>query len=193
MQTPPWILGAIFLTISPCLADDVKEHLVTVQRYSPRVSIGMKLKARYATGICINDKCSVVATVYHAQIGVGRGNFGIVGGRTVRNVLSLANESDANKADVPVLNETLNYDIAEDISFVYTTRTVAHKSGIPYSYQASLGQRVQIAGFTKDGFELKGSPHHWHRCSGGDGQSQNSGQLNCGCAGLSGNERQCGT
>lgn len=155
MQIPPWILGAILLTTSPCLAADVKEHLVTVQRYSPRVSIGMNLKARYATGICINDKCSVVTTVYHAQIGVGRGNFGIVGGRTVRKVLSLANESDANKADVPVLNETLTYDIAEDISFVYTTKAIAHKSVIPYSYQASLGQRVQIAGFTKNGFELK--------------------------------------
>jgi hypothetical protein len=152
MRTPPSVVAVLLLTTSACLADDAKSHLVSVQRYSPRFSIGLKIKARYATGICIDEKCSVVATVYHAQMGVGRANLGIVGGRTIRKVLSLANESDTNKADVPVLNETLTYDIAEDISFVYTRKPVSKKSGTPYSFEAFVGQEVQIAGFNKDGF-----------------------------------------
>jgi hypothetical protein len=83
---------------------------------------------------------------------LGRANLGVVGGHTTR-VLSLANESDTNKTDVPAGKTTLFYNIANDVSFVYTKKPVHHKSSPPYSYRFYVGQKVEVAGYFENNFE----------------------------------------
>jgi hypothetical protein len=78
----------------------------------------------------------------------------VVGGRTDK-VLSLADESDANKTGVPAGKSTLFYNIARDISFVYTKKPVPHKTGVPYSYKFHVGQKVEVAGYYNRKFETR--------------------------------------
>ena len=81
---------------------------------------------------------------------VGRPNLGIDGSRTEK-VLSLANERDTGKAEIPIEvsgsgKQTLTYNPARDVSFIYTAGAGHHKSGISYSYKSHVGQTVQVAG-----------------------------------------------
>jgi hypothetical protein len=78
----------------------------------------------------------------------GRSNLRVASGHTDK-VLSLANEHDTNKSEVPVetSHTTLSYNLANDVSFVYTKKPVPYKSGIPYSYKFYVGQKVEVAGY----------------------------------------------
>lgn len=87
---------------------------------------------------------------------VGRPNLGIDGSRTEK-VLSLANESDAGKTDIPIAisragKKSLTYNPGRDVSFIYTAKSVEHKSGITYSYHCHVGQTVQVMGYFKGRF-----------------------------------------
>lgn len=130
----------------------MRNHVVGVERRTIHFSIPLRFQEVQGNGICINQNCSVVVTAYHIQMALGRANLGVVGGHTVK-VLSLANESDTNKSDVPAGKRTLSYNIANDISFVYTKKAVPHKSGLPYSYQFHVGQKVEVAGYYENKFE----------------------------------------
>ena len=129
-------------------ANDVRTHLVSVRRYR-LTPVG--LRTAYATGICIDDPCSVVATVHHALAmgGVGRFEFKMVGGQATRRVLTMASERDVNAVDVPSVMGMLHFDVAHDIAFVYTKKPVHKKSAISFSYGAFVGQKVYVAGFRR--------------------------------------------
>jgi hypothetical protein len=85
---------------------------------------------------------------------VGRANLK-VGNHRTEKVLSLANESDTDKSGVTVGKRTLSYNVANDVSFIYTKNSTAHKSGVPYSYNFYAGQKVTVAGYYKDKFETR--------------------------------------
>lgn len=106
------------------------------------------------SGICIDHACSVVATANHIQMLLGRANLEIAGCST-RKVLSLANESDTNKTEVPVGKRALFYDIANDVTFVYAKKPAHHKSGVPYSYHFYAGQKVEVAGYYNGKFQTR--------------------------------------
>jgi Trypsin-like peptidase domain len=149
-------LSTVLLLISMCSAATVKENLVPV--HGSIVSFYAPLIVRHVdgSGICINQNCSVVVTAYHLQIMAGRTNLSVASERT-RKVLSLAGESDTNKSHIPVGTgkNTLYYNIANDVSFVYTRKPVRHKSGVPYSYKFYVGEKVQVAGYCNNKFETK--------------------------------------
>src|SRR3984893_3979060 len=150
-------LSAALLLTSLCFATNLRDHLVGVHRSSVHLSFPMvKVQDVYGSGICINQGCSVVATAYHVQLLAGRRNLRVAGGHT-EHVLSLANESDTNKSDIPVLKSkrTLVYNIENDISFVYTKQPVPHKSGVPFVYEYYVGQKVIVAGYCDHEFETK--------------------------------------
>jgi hypothetical protein len=140
------LLSMVLLLSSMCVASNVQDSLVGVEHQTVRFSVPLQVEQVYGSGICINQKCSVIATACHIQMAAGRGNVAVAGGHT-RKVLSLANESDSNKTDVSVGQRTFSYNIANDVSFVYTRKPVPHKSGISYSYHYYVGQKVQVAGY----------------------------------------------
>lgn len=148
-------LSAVILLSSLCLAIEIKDHLVSVQHSTIRLSLPPRIQQIQGSGICINESCSVIATAYHIQMCAGMVELGVDGAHTEK-VLSLANEHDANKADVQVnvygTTKHLSYNLAHDISFVYTKKPVDHKLGVQYSYKAYVGQKVKIAGYYKGKF-----------------------------------------
>ena len=149
------ILIIITLWLSTmCSAADLKDHLVAVQHATAKLSLPPQIQQVQGSGICINQSCSVVATAYHIQMMVGRANLG-VGNHRTEKVLSLANESDSDKSGVTVGKRTLSYNVANDVSFIYTKKSTAHKSGVPYSYNFYVGQKVTVAGYYKDKFETR--------------------------------------
>jgi hypothetical protein len=108
----------------------------------------------YGSSICINQNCSVLATAYHVQLLAGRRNLQVAGAHTDK-VLSLANEGDTNKSDIPIVGSktAVSYNVAKDVSFIYTKKAVAHKSGVRYSYNYYVGQQVTVAGYCDNEFE----------------------------------------
>lgn len=147
-------LSTALLLASVCSATDVGDHLVAVQRLTVHFGLPPTVQQVQGSGICINAACSVVATAYHVQRLVGRANLGVVGARTDR-VLSLANESDTHKSDVSVGNRTVSYNLANDVSFIYTKKSVSHKSGVPCSYTFHVGQKVNVVGYHNHELETK--------------------------------------
>lgn len=148
------LLLIVLLLCSTCVASNVQDSLIGVEHQTVRFSVPLKVETLYGSGICINQECSVIATACHIQMAAGRGNLAVAGGHT-RKVLSLANESDSNKTDVSVGRKTFFYNIANDVSFVYTRKPVRHKSGISYSYHYHIGQEVQVAGYYHGKFTTK--------------------------------------
>ncbi len=130
------------------IADGVKDHIVGVQRWTVRLSLPLRIRQVHGSGVCISQSCSVVATAYHTQMLVGRANLQVAGAHTEK-VLSLTNESDANRTDVPVAGEKriLSYNVAKDIAFLYTKKPVRRKSGAPHSYHCYVGQTVEVASY----------------------------------------------
>src|ERR1019366_6841572 len=163
-HTRPKLLVLLVLTYASAAvvsaeapADDTRDHLVGVHRSTVHFSFPMlKGVDVQGSGICINQSCSVVATAYHVQMLAGRANLRVASDHTEK-ILSLANESDTNKSDVPVAKSkrTLSYSIANDVSFVYTKKPVPHKSGVPYSYKFYVGQKVRVAGYYNHEFETR--------------------------------------
>jgi Trypsin-like peptidase domain len=152
-------MGLVLILITPwlpglCSATDLRDHLVGVQHSTVHVSLPPRFQQVQGSGICINPSCSVVATAYHIQMMVGRANLRVGNDHTVK-VLSLANESDTDKSDVLVGKKTLSYNVANDISFVYTKKPTPRKSGVSYTYKSYVGQKVTIAGYYKDKFETQ--------------------------------------
>ncbi len=135
-------------------AIEAKNHLVSVTRTTLQFSIPPSVKQVLGSGICINRDCSVVATAYHCQLLAGRGNLGVADGKTDK-ILSLARETDGNKGSISAQNKTLSYNLANDISFLYTKKAIPHKSATTYSYVAQVGQTVHVAGFYKRNFEMR--------------------------------------
>jgi len=148
-------LSVILLLSGLCLAVNIKEHLVSVQHSTLQLSLPPTIQRIQGSGICINQSCSVVATAYHIQMCLGKSELGIDGVHTDK-ILSLANQRDTNKADVPVnVNgkmRHLSYNLEHDVSFVYTKKPVDHKSGVPYSYRSYVGQKVKVAGYYRNRF-----------------------------------------
>jgi len=70
-------------------------------------------------------------------------------------MLSLAKDNDINKSEVSAGKKSFSYNIANDVSFIYTTSPVPHKSGAPYSYKFYVGQKVTVAGYYRHGFEAR--------------------------------------
>ena len=155
MKTPLVTLSTALLLTSLCSATNVRDHLVSVHCSTVHSSFPLiNVVDVQGSGICINQSCSVVATAYHVQMLAGRANLKAAGAHTDK-VLSLASESDTNKSDVPVGKKTLSYNVANDVSFVYTKKPVPHKSGVPYSYRFYVGQKVTIAGYYNHEFETR--------------------------------------
>jgi Trypsin-like peptidase domain len=139
----------ILLLIGTCdAATDFGNNIVTVQRTSIRFSVPPKLVFIQGSGVCIDPRCSVIATTYHAQLMTGRGMLGVKGARTVK-VVSLANQNDTNRATIRVGDKLANYNLAHDIAFVYTRKPVPYKVAPPLSYHCSVGENVYIVGLWK--------------------------------------------
>jgi len=141
------LLSAFFLALLICdwsLASETKAHLVRVHRSTVRFPVGLQIDSERVNGICIDQSCSIVATICPEQRVVGRGNFGIVGSRTLK-VLSLTNAPDTTK-----MPEGVPVGIAVQLSFIYTKSPILHKAGISFSYSPQVGQKVWIAGFNGD-------------------------------------------
>ena len=139
----------ILLLIGTCdAATDFGNNVVTVQQTRIRFSLPPKLVFIQGSGVCIDQRCSVVATTYHAQLMTGRGMLGVKGAHTVK-VLSLANQNDTDKATIRVGDRLANYNLAHDISFVYTRKPVPYKAAPPHSYHCSVGENVFIVGLLK--------------------------------------------
>ena len=157
MTSPCRTLSAALLLTSLCSAANMADHLVAVHHSTIHLSFPvLRGEDIQGSGICLNRKCSVVATAYHVQMLAGRANLSVASGRTVK-VLSLANDNDTNKSDIPVekSHRVLSYNIANDVSFVYTKKPVAHKSGATYCYKSYVGQKVRVAGYNHNGFNTK--------------------------------------
>jgi hypothetical protein len=157
MAGPFRALSTALLLTTLCSATNLRDHLVGVHRSSIHLSFPMiKGQDVHGSGICINQGCSVVATAYHVQLLAGRRSLKVAGGHT-EHVLSLASDNDTNKSEVPLLKSkrTLAYNIANDISFIYTKRPVPHKSGVPFVYKYFVGQKVIVAGYCDHEFETK--------------------------------------
>ena len=105
---------------------------------------------------CINANCSIVATVHHVQVLAGRTMLRASGGHT-KKVLSPTGDGDPDETTIPIAKSqrTVTCNIAKDISFVYTEKPIAHKSGLPHSYKFNVGQKVQVAGYRDGKFETK--------------------------------------
>jgi Trypsin-like peptidase domain len=151
-------LFAVLLLSSLALSQDASNHLVSVQHSITHWSVPLKIEEIQGSGICINRDCSVIATAAHTEMLLGEARLGIEGARTEK-VLSAANESDSDKdkAEVPIRvsglgKDTLSYNLANDIAFIYTRSAVHRKSGIPHSYKSYVGQEVRIAGYYKNRF-----------------------------------------
>lgn len=148
-------LCAVILLSSLGLAVEIRDHLVSAQHSTLRLSLPPQIQQVQGSGICINQSCSVVATAYHIQMGAGGSELGIDGAHTEK-VLSFANERDPNKADVLVnVNgkmRHLSYNLEHDVSFVYTKKPLDHKSGVPYSYRSYVGQKVRVSGYYRGKF-----------------------------------------
>ncbi|MGO9865057.1 MAG: serine protease [Terriglobales bacterium] len=108
----------------------------------------LKVVEVYGSGICIDHTCSVVATAYHIQLFAGGARLRVDSEHT-KKVLDVASNNDTNKSDVPVgkAKKVFSYNIANDVSFIYSTTGVPHKSGVPYSYKHYAGQKVIVAGY----------------------------------------------
>ena len=149
------ILLAPMLLSLLCFAGDGRNNLVSVQHSTLHLSVPAQVRQAQGSGICIDQSCSVIVTAFHIQMAVGRADLGIEGAHTDK-VLSLAKESDANKADVLISvyggMKHLSYNIAHDIAFVYTTRPVQHKSGVSHSYKPYVGEKVKVAGYYRNRF-----------------------------------------
>lgn len=151
--------GSVFVFITlwlttVCSATNLEDHLVAVHHSAVHLSLPPQIQQVQGSGICIDQSCSVVATAYHIQMMVGRANLK-VGNHHTEKVLSLANESDTDKYGVTVGMRTLSYNVANDVSFIYTKKSTAHKSGVPYSYNFYVGQKVTVAGYYKDKVETR--------------------------------------
>ncbi len=128
---------------------------------------------RYKAAASVSTtSCSVVATAYHIQMMVGRANLR-VGNHHTEKVLSLANESDRDKSDVTVGKRTLSYNVANDVSFIYTKKSAAHKSGVPYSYNFYVGQKVTVAGYYKEQVRDERSVHPRRQRASSNGREPN--------------------
>jgi len=145
---------SIILLTDGGLAEEVRDHLVRVERSIIQFAGVPETYKVWASGICINPNCSVVATAYHTQMLIGKKQLRVAGGHTTK-VLSLANESDTNKAALPYDKKILSLNMAHDISFLYTKHSVPHKSGASLSYSCYVGEIVQVAGFNDRHFETR--------------------------------------
>lgn len=144
----------LFLLLSSVLfSEDIKGHLVSVQHSAIRWSMPPQLQTIEGSGICIKRDCSVVVTAAHIQMLASRAMLRVDTADTEKVVL-LADASDTDKATVPIRvsgsgKNSISYRLSNDIAFIYTTRPVHRKSGIAYSFQSHVGQRVRIAGYYK--------------------------------------------
>lgn len=154
LTNPFGAFSTILLLTGLCAAASVRDELVLVQRSTIRFSLPPTVQRVQGNGICINHNCSVVATAHHVQMLAGKAQLRVTGSHTER-VLSLANESDTNKSEVQAGQSTLSYNIANDVSFIYTSKPVPHKTGVPYSYKFYVGQKVTVAGYVNHGFETR--------------------------------------
>jgi len=136
-------------------AADVSDHLVEVHHSTVRLFPPI-VQSIHGNGICIDQNCSVVATAYHIQMLAGRTKLTVATGRTEK-ILSFANETDLNQSDVPMAKSerVLHFNIANDVSFIYTEKPVPHKSSVPYSYKYYFGQKVTVAGYNNHRFEVR--------------------------------------
>jgi hypothetical protein len=117
---------------------------------------GIEGRKVHGSGICVDQSCSVVATAAHVQMLAGRANLAVDNART-RKILSAAAPEDANQSKVQVGSETKvwSYNLGNDVAFVYTTKPVPRKSGVTYSYNPSVGDKVTVAGYRDRVFETK--------------------------------------
>ena len=143
------VVSTVLLVSGTCLAANDQNHLVSVHHSAVRYSVPIKKHTIYGTGICINSDCSVISAPYHVQAMAMGANLSVTGTRTTK-VLSFAKESDTNRSSVRIGggSDTLSYNIAKDISFVYTKKAVPQKSGMPYSYKCYVGQKIRVVGYT---------------------------------------------
>jgi Trypsin-like peptidase domain len=147
------VLSTALLLSSLCPASNVKDHVVGVHRTTIHVSFPITTRSVYGSGICINRDCSIIATAYHVQLLAGRRHLQVAGGHTDK-VLSLGRDGDTNTYPMPIAGSktTVSYNVANDVSFVYTKKAIAHKTGVQYSYKYYVGQQVIIAGYCDNEF-----------------------------------------
>jgi S1-C subfamily serine protease len=148
------LLSVALLLTSVCVGSNIQDSLVGVTHQTIQFSVPLRAETVYGSGICINRACSVIATANHVQMAAGRGDLAVIGGHTSK-VSSLANESDSNKTEVSVGNRTFSYNIAKDVSFVYTKKPIRHKSGASFSYHYYVGQKVVVAGYCHGKFTVE--------------------------------------
>jgi hypothetical protein len=134
-----------------CFAGSVEDHVVAVQGTTVYALV---IRQVHGNGICIDNVCSVVATVRHLQELAGKATLNACGSHTAK-VLSLAAETDSNKTDLRVGRKTISYNVGNDISFIYTKKGVRHKSGFQFSYAPHVGQMVTVVGFHNHRLEVR--------------------------------------
>jgi Trypsin-like peptidase domain len=167
MTDPTRLLSTILLATSFCFADSGNNHLVAVHSFLVSVSFPrikdrvvpfplVKSRTITGSGICLDKRCSIVATANHVRLLAGRKTLNVAGARTEK-VLSPATENDPHNSDTAVLHSKrrLSFNIAKDISFIYTKKPIHRKSGIPVSYKPFVGEAVHVAGYTGHTFWTK--------------------------------------
>src|ERR1700733_5893660 len=144
------LLSIVLLLTGLAVASSVQDSLVgvkrTIIRFSIRSSVPLRLEQITGSGICLDPKCSIIATANHIQMAAGRGNLQVTGGKTSK-VLSAANESERHSSKANQNDGTSFYNIANDVSFIYMTKPMRFKSGMSYSYRYHVGDKVQVAGY----------------------------------------------
>jgi len=103
------------------------------------------------SGICINEACSLIVTPHHVTGGRG---YVRASGVHPYKITSVANKNDQNKSDMLLYTQDVvqrtkivSYNVANDISFLYTKRQIKHKAGVTHSYNPQVGHKVTIAGY----------------------------------------------
>jgi len=140
---------SLSLLVGTCFAIAGADHLVGVQHTSIVWKEPFVIRTVRGSGICIDQGCSIVATVYHAQLAAGRGKLHVAGGRSTQ-VLSLANANVRGVVDRR--SQSTKYDISKDIAFIYTQKPIRRKSGIGLSYTSHVGQHIVVAGYYNGAF-----------------------------------------
>jgi len=150
------LLLIVFVLNLVCVASNVQDSLVRVEHKFVRVSVHPSLPATlpatpeqvYGSGICIDPKCSVVATANHIRVAAGTKHLKVTGSTTSK-VMSVATGNDRN---LSLQDKRSPYSALNDVCFIYTNKPVRHKSGVSYSYDYHVGQRVTVAGYYKKTF-----------------------------------------
>jgi hypothetical protein len=144
---------ATSLLLTQCHAANEGDHVVRVNGSHSIPYFPLLVTNLHGNGICLNGECSVIVTCYHIRAMAGGGHLSITNAVTKRELLATQNESNETYVRVGGGHKTLRYDVASDLLFIQTTKSVHAKSGVLLSYKAHIGQKVIVVGYDNSGIK----------------------------------------